>query len=375
MADATATRIERIDVYGYDLTYAHGDYVMSSGRVVNRLPSTVVRITTHAGVTGYGEACPLGTTYLPAFGGGARAALQELAPALVGVDAANLAAVGERMDRALRGHGYAKSALDMACWDVLGKVTGMPVAVLLGGVLQDDLPLYVAVPMGPPAEMVAFVQEQRRGGIHHFQLKVGDAPEKDAARVEAVAGVIGDDDALVADANGAWRRQDAIIAVRLLQRHQRLRLEQPCPTLEECLSVRRLCSLPMVLDETITDLQVLVRAVEADAMDQINLKIGRVGGLTRARVMRDTAVELGLRLMIEDAWGGDLVTAAVSHLAAGTPPGALFAVSYMNDWVQEHVAGYSPRSTAGRGPVPTGPGLGVEVDEGLLGAPLLTVRA
>ena len=186
--------------------------------------------------------------------------------------------------------------------------------------LQTDLPLYVAVPLGPPAEMVAFVEEQRAQGLRHFQLKVGDAPEKDAARVEAVIGAIGDDDALVADANGAWRRQDAIVAARLLSGHERLRLEKPCPTFEECLSVRHLCTLPMVLDECITDIQMLVRAVEAEAMDQINLKIGRVGGLTRARVMRDTAVELGLRLMIEDAWGGDLVTAAVSHLAAGTPP-------------------------------------------------------
>jgi len=373
--DTSGTRIERIDLYGYDLTYVHGVYVMSGGRVIDRLPSTVVRVTTGDGVTGYGEACPLGATYLPAFGGGARAALKELAPAMIGVDASNLAAVTERMDRTLRGHGYAKSALDMACWDILGKVTGMSVANLLGGILQTDLPLYVAVPLGPPAEMVSFVEEQRAQGLRHFQLKVGDAPEKDAARVEAVMGAIGDEDAVVADANGAWRRQDAIIAARLMNAHERLRLEQPCSTFEECLSIRHLCTLPMVLDEIITDLQMLVRAVEADAMDQINLKIGRVGGLTRARLMRDAAVELGLRLMIEDAWGGDLVTAAVSHLAAGTPPDALFAVSFMNDWTQEHVAGYLPRSSRGRGPVPSGPGLGVEVDDAMLGSPLMTFKA
>jgi L-alanine-DL-glutamate epimerase-like enolase superfamily enzyme len=91
--------------------------------------------------------------------------------------------------------------------------------------------------------------------------------------------------------------------------------------------------------------------------------------------MRDAAVELGIRLLIEDSWGGDLVTAAVAHLAAGTPPEALFAASYMNDWTNEHIAGYQPRSVGGRGPVPTGPGLGVEVDAASLGAPLLSVRA
>ena len=131
-----ANVIDRIDVYGYDLTYAHGDYVMSSGRVVNVLPSTVVRITTRDGVEGFGEACPLGSTYLPAFAEGVRAALRELAPALVGVDAGNLAAVTERMDATLRGQEPAKSALDVACWDILGRATGRSVATLLGGALQ-----------------------------------------------------------------------------------------------------------------------------------------------------------------------------------------------------------------------------------------------
>jgi len=370
----SATVIDRVDVFGYDLSYAHGDYVMSAGRVVGRLPSTVVRITTQGGIQGYGEACPLGSTYLPGFGGGARAALRELAPALLGADAANLAAVNGLMDSTLRGHEYAKSALDVACWDVLGRATSQPVAMLLGGVLQSELPLYVAVPLGEPAVTAAFVERERADGIHRFQLKLGDAPEKDRERVAAVLAASGPEDAIVGDANGGWRRQDAIIAARLLEGFDRLRLEQPCPTLEECLSVRRVSTLPMVLDEVITDLPTLLRAVEADAMDHINLKIGRVGGLTRARLMRDAAVELGLRLTIEDTWGGDLVTAAVSHLAAATPPGSLFAVSFMNDWTVEHIAGYQPRSRHGVGPVPERPGLGVEVDTDMLGAPLFSVH-
>jgi L-alanine-DL-glutamate epimerase-like enolase superfamily enzyme len=220
--------------------------------------------------------------------------------------------------------------------------------------------------------MAAFVERERAGGIHHFQLKLGDAPERDRDRVAAVHAVTGPEDALIGDANGGWRRQDAIIAARLLEGFDRLRLEQPCPTLEECHAVRGLSTLPMVLDEVITDLPTLVRAGAADAMDHINLKIGRVGGLTRARQMRDAAVGLGLTLTIEDSWGGDLVTAAVSHLAAATPPASLFAVSYMNDWTVEHIAGYQPRSRDGRGPVPDGPGLGIEVDIDKLGAPLFS---
>jgi L-alanine-DL-glutamate epimerase-like enolase superfamily enzyme len=375
MSEGAAGTIERIDVFGYELTYAHGDYTMSSGRVVNRLPSTVVRITTRDGVQGFGEVCPLGTTYLPAFGEGARIAIRELAPALIGADPTNLADVHRRLDGALRGHDYAKSALDVACWDAFGRIVGQPVAALLGGVLQRELPLYVAIPLGPPGDMAAFVTRERELGIRNFQAKLGADPEDDARRVAAILAATGQGDAVIGDANGGWRRQDAIIAARLLEGSERFRLEQPCPTLEECLAVRRSTTLPMVLDEVIVDLPTLVRAAGLDAMDQINLKISRVGGLLPARLMRDAAVSLGLRLMIEDSWGGDIVTAAVAHLAAGTPADALFAVSFMNDWTLEHIAGYQPRSRGGVGPLPDGPGLGIEVDVSSLGAPLFSMVA
>jgi len=223
--------------------------------------------------------------------------------------------------------------------------------------------------------MAMFVERERAGGIHHFQLKLGDAPGIDYDRVAAVHAVTGHEDAIIGDANGGWRRQDAIIAARLLEGFDRLRLEQPCPTLEECIAVRRLSTLPFVLDEVITDLPTLVRATAADAMDHINLKVGRVGGLTKARLIRDAAVELGLRLTIEDSWGGDIVTAAVSHLAAGVPAASLFAASYMNDWTLEHIAGHQPRSRDGLGLVPSGPGLGIEVDVDRLGAPLFSAPA
>lgn len=375
MTEPIGATIERIDVFGYELTYAHGDYVMSSGRVVDRLPSTVVRITTRDGAAGFGETCPLGSIYLPAFGEGARVAIREIAPALIGADASNLADIHRRMDGRLKGHEYAKSALDMACWDAFGRQVGKPVAALLGGALQDELPLYVAIPLGPPEAMADFVARERSGGIRNFQAKLGADPVEDAQRIATILAATGPGDAVIGDANGAWRRQDAIIAARLLEGSARFRLEQPCPTLEECLAVRRLTTLPMVLDEVIVDLPTLVRAVSLDAMDQINLKISRVGGLLPARLMRDAAVLLGIRLMIEDSWGGDIVTAAVAQLAAGTPPEALFAVSYMNDWTMEHIAGYRPRSRDGVGPIPDGPGLGIDVDVAGLGHALFTVDA
>jgi len=364
--------IGRVDVFRYELTYVGRSYVMSGGREIASLPATVVRLTADDGMTGFGETCPLGAAYLEAHGEGARVALRELAPVLVGLDPREPQVLLDQMDAVLRGHGYAKSAVDSACWDLLGKVAGMPVCTLLGGRRSASYPLYVAIPLGSAEAMTTEVERLRSEGIHHFQLKLGADPREDAARVHSVLEACDADDLVIADANGGWRLQDAVIAARLLEPLERVFFEQPCPTLEECLYVRKLTRLPIVLDEVITDQISLMRAYQAQAMEAINLKISKAGGITRARQLRDLAETLGLRLTIEDTWGGDLVTAAVSHLAASTAPGALFTVSFMNDWTREHIAGHQPRSRNGVGAAPHAPGLGVEVDLDQLGEPIFS---
>ncbi len=370
------TAIRAVDVYGYTLSYAHGGaYVMSSGRRIETLQSTVVRITAESGAQGFAEVCPLGETYLPAFAEGARAALRQMAGSLIGVDAANLGAVAASMDGALMGHAYAKSAIDIACWDVLGIEAGLPVATLLGGVLSERFPLYVAVPLRSGEEMAAFLRDRYAEGVRQFQLKLGGDPHEDAARTRAAVAAMDDECVAIADANCGWRLQDAIVAARLLDGLDRVYLEQPCRTLEECLAVRERTTLPMILDEVILDVPSLLRAHAANGLEAFNLKLSRVGGLSKGKLLRDLAVELGLRVTIEDTWGGDLTTAAVAALAASTPPEALFTVSFMNDWTNEHVAGHRPRSEAGFGAAPDGPGLGVTVDVDLLGAPLHTASA
>jgi L-alanine-DL-glutamate epimerase-like enolase superfamily enzyme len=367
--------ITRIDLYSYELTYVGGEYVMSGGRVITSLESTVVKVTTSSGAIGWGETCPLGSNYLPAHAAGARAALTELGPHLPGLDAANPTAVSRAVDRVLLGHGYAKSALDIACWDVFGHVTGRPLCDLLGGRLQDRFPLYVAIPLGEPERMRDHVLELQRAGVHRFQLKLGGDPAEDATRARAVVEASGPDDVVIGDANGGWNLRQAITAARLMDGLPGLLLEQPCATYEECVRVRAHTSLPMILDEVITDVPTLLRAWEDRAMEGFNLKINRVGGLTQARLMRDVGERLGMTVNVEDAWGGDLTTAAVSHLAASTGPDCLVMVSFMNDWTREHVTGYEPRSVDGWGRAPSRPGLGVDVDESLLGAPFASFSA
>jgi L-alanine-DL-glutamate epimerase-like enolase superfamily enzyme len=105
----------------------------------------------------------------------------------------------------------------------------------------------------------------------------------------------------------------------------------------------------------------------------VNIKLARVGGITGALRMRSLAQDLGMTMCIEDVWGGDVTTAAVSHVAASTRPDALLHASFFNDWTNEHIADHVPRSKQGRGEAPTTPGLGVSVDVKALGKPLFEV--
>ena len=197
-------RIKRISAYRVELPLREGNYRWSGGKAVTVFDSTIVRVETDSGLTGWGEVCPLGPFYLPAYANGVRAGLAELGPHLLGENALELGALNRRMDAALKGHAYVKSGLDMACWDLLGQATGQPVCVLLGGRYGDDIGLYRAISQEEPAAMAAKVAGYRAEGYRRFQLKVGGDPDVDIERIHSVAAELKSGDRLVADANTGY---------------------------------------------------------------------------------------------------------------------------------------------------------------------------
>jgi L-alanine-DL-glutamate epimerase-like enolase superfamily enzyme len=362
--------IRKISVYQVDLPLAEGRYSWSGGKSVEVFDSTIVAIETDAGIVGWGEVCPLGPAYLPAYAAGVRAGLSELAPKLIGQDPTQVDRFNRLMDRELKGHPYVKSALDMAAWDILGQVAELPVGHLLGGRYGDDFVLYRAISQDTPEAMAASVAEYRAEGYRRFQLKVGGEVDVDIERIRAVAAVVETGDRLVADANTGWLPHEAARVVRAI-RDIDLYIEQPCASYEECLSIRRRTDHPFVLDETIDGIDTLLRAGADRAMDVVNIKISKFGGLTKARQARDLCVSLGIAMTIEDTWGGDIVTAAIAHLAHSTPPEFLFTATDFNSYVTVSTADGAPKRQNGRMAASTAPGLGVQPRLGVLGQPEL----
>ncbi len=230
-------KITGFKVYQVDLPLAEGNSSWSEGKSVDVFDSTVVQIETDSGVVGYGEVCPLGPVYLPAYAAGARAGMQELAPQLIGEDPTQLWALNHKMDRVMKGHPYVKSAIDMACWDILGKVSGLPVCTLLGGRFGDDVVLYRAISQRPAAEMADNVAGYRAEGYRRFQLKVGGRPDEDIERIRAVREILQPGDKLVADANTGWLMHEAMRVVGAV-RDVDVYIEQPCATYQQCLTIQ-----------------------------------------------------------------------------------------------------------------------------------------
>ena len=367
-------QITSIRAYHVALPLHEGSYKWSGGKSVSVFDSTVVEVETDGGLTGWGEVCPLGPFYLPAYGPGARAGIAELGPHLMGFDPRELGRLNRRMDAALKGHPYVKSAIDMACWDILGKAAGLPVCLLLGGRFGEAVDLYRAISQESSAKMAASVARYRAEGYRKFQLKVGGEPDEDIARIRAVRAKLKPGDVLVADANTGWLMHQAARVVRAVADVD-VYIEQPCLSFEECLAVRRRTSHPFVLDETIDSVDVLLQAHAAGAMDVINLKISKVGGLTKARQIRDLCVSLGIAMTIEDSWGGDITTAAIAHLAHSTPEELRFSATDFNSYVTVSTAEGAPKRHNGRMAASSEPGLGVRPRLKVLGRPLVEVTA
>lgn len=365
-------QITRIRAYQVDLPLYEGSYKWSGGNFVNVFDSTVVEIETDEGITGFGEICPLGPAYLPAYATGARTGISTLAPRLIGMDPTELALINDKMDRSMRGHSYVKSALDVACWDILGKSCNKPLVTLLGGRFGEDYPLYRAISQDTPEAMAEMVSKYRDEGYTKFQLKVGSTPEVDIERIKATRKALRSGELLVADANTGWTQHEAIRVGDQIQDVD-VYLEQPCASYEECLSVRARTTKPFILDEVIDSVSTVIRGISDRAMDVVNLKISKVGGITKARQIRDLCVSEGIALTIEDTWGGDIVTAAISHLAHSTPSGYLFSTTDFNSYVTRSIAKGAPMRLNGRMAAPKGDGLGVEPRMDVLGAPVIDI--
>ncbi|RWF02639.1 mandelate racemase/muconate lactonizing enzyme family protein [Mesorhizobium sp.] len=365
-------QIRTIKAYHVVQPFVDGPYRMSKGRVADAFDAVIVAITADSGLTGWGEMAPLGNFYSPAFAAGTRAGVIEIAPHLLGHDPRALASIGRLMDTVFKGHPYIKSALDMACSDLAARAADIPLVTLLGGRESETAELYKVVTHGTVDAMAALAKRIVKDGFHRLQVKVGGSVHDDIERVTAVAASVPKGTVIFCDANAGWTPYQArqfTDATRAID----YTFEQPCTTIDECMSVRRSLDKPMVLDESVASLDDMLDIHRKGAADGLTLKISRLGGVTKTRQIRDLAVDLGFMITVEDTGGAEIDTSAMAHLSLSTPEERRLHAIAFHEWVTVRTASNMPPVSGSRMGIPDGPGLGIDIVPDLLGAPFFEV--
>jgi L-alanine-DL-glutamate epimerase-like enolase superfamily enzyme len=365
-----AMKINRISVYQQDLPLEH-PYWLSGGRLkFECLDASFVKIETDAGFVGWGEGTPWGHTYVPAHGPGIRAGIETMAPFILGLDPRLVLDVERAMDLALPGHLYAKSPIDMACWDIAGQAAGLPIADLMGGGSRTPRPIASSVGAKTIEDTRAVMDRYRQRGYIAHSVKIGGDVARDIARIRDVEDQRRPGEIILYDVNRGWTRQQAL---RVLSATEDLNImvEQPCESLKDIAAISGKHATPVSVDECLVTLQDAVAVAENGWAEIFGIKLNRVGGLTKAARMRDVALAHGIDMFVMATGGSVLADAEALHLAATIPDDHCHAVWACQDMLTVDIAGgRGPRNKDGHLHLPEAPGLGVHPDEEALGDPL-----
>ncbi len=363
-------KITRISVYQIDLPLSE-PYWLSGGRLkFEVLDATFVKLETDAGITGWGEGTPWGHVYIPAHGPGIRSGIETLASSILGQDPRRTEHVEHAMDKQLPGHLYVKAPVDMACWDIAGQSAGQSIPDMLGGRYGDGTRIMSSISTGTPEAMQSSIEKYRTLGYTGHSVKIGGNADLDVKRIRHLEQNRLPGERILYDVNRAWSRREALIVMNAVS-DLGVTFEQPCETLEDIKAIRQLTTAPISVDETLVTLQDMVRIAHEGMAEVVGIKINRVGGLTRARRMRDIALAHGIQMYVMATGGSVLADTEAAALAQTIPTEMRLGCWACQDMLTVDVApDRGVRNQNGELCVPSTPGLGFAPDESLLGRPV-----
>jgi L-alanine-DL-glutamate epimerase-like enolase superfamily enzyme len=342
---------------------AHGEHVVS--------PYVIVRVHTDEGIVGLGEATISGLWSGESQAGCVAAIQHYIAPALIGKDPHDLNSIRRTMDFMIKLNPFTKAAVEMAMWDIVGKAAGLPVYQLLGGKVRDEVRIKLVVWARDVEGSRKMAEEHIALGVSCIKVKTGLDPEGDIARVRAVREVVGPDMPMTIDSNCGWTIQQANYCLRELRDIRLLLAEQPIPAGDPAglAEVRRECNVPIMADESVFTLQDAWQLSLHRAADIFSIYPGKHGGIAATAEIVAIAKAAGLRCTIGSNLELGIGTAAMLHVAAAFPeidtdhfPADTIGPFYHEfDLIREPLDLGPPTAK-----IPTGVGLGVELDESQL---------
>lgn len=289
-------------------------------------------------------------------------------PAIVGLDPFSEGEIEQAVDRALPANFYARSAVELALWDLRGKLLSVPVHRLIGGAVRQEIPIAAIVTMDSPEMMAKDAKTWSDRGAKTFQVKIANDAVSSKARVEAVRAAVGPDAVIAVDGNASFNGHEALRAMEAVVRHGVAFFEQPVPVwdFDSMATLVRERIMPIVADECLFTARDALNLVRRGAASGFNIKLAKSGIAEARRIVAiaDAAgIPYGLGSMLETHFG----TLAGLHMAA-TLRNPLFPAELVGPWMVRDEAGaglpvLSEQSFAWR--LPLAPGWGADPREAI----------
>jgi len=344
--------------------------------------NVVLRIYTDEGITGLGEAGTWGVYYC----GESQETVMDVIgyylfpQVLEGENPFNIDLIHSKMDAAVLNNTVAKSAIDFALYDIMGKSLNVPVYQLIGGCHAEKFPVIAAVVGIDKPETMAKVAKDSLKNLGSeprlFKIKLGLEYLKDVKRVEAIREAVGADHSLLLDCNGSLDVKQAIYFGQQVARFSPVFLEQPVDydDLEGLAEVKRNVPIPVGACECALKIEDMMRVIRMDAADFFNFKIDRLGGIYKGKQAAGMIKAAGKWILQSGQVSIGIAAVARSHFSAATyhmfpctsGVSGVFSIypASEREYIEvENVLIGGPKVEKGYASVPPGPGLGVELNE------------
>ncbi len=310
-------KIVGLEAFPLEIPWKHAFTIATASYTTQ--PYVIVKLHTDIDVTGYGEACPCYEFTGETTGTVTSILKERIFPAIRDEDPFNIETITNKMDEATVGNASAKGAVDMAVYDILGKVLNQPVYNILGGCVRDKVLYMGGASITTVEETVETCVRDVAKGIQELKIKVGEDPAKDAEKIQRVREAVGPDVQIRVDANQGWRTPHrAIKAIRLMDKCDLQLVEQPILAwnLKGLSRIRKMVDVPIMLDESVHTSKDAVKAIEAEACDIINIKLMKSGGIFEALKINAVAEASGIECFVGGMGETSIGQAAALHLFA-----------------------------------------------------------
>ncbi len=306
--------IQQIEIYRVNLAYKEPFRIAPGASTESR--NVIIKILTDYGVVGWGESSPservTGETQETVI-----KVLDKIAPKLIGKCPLRIEQDTELMDSIVEGNPAAKAAVDIALHDILGKTARKPLFMLMGGYRTEVL-TDITLSIKSPKKMARDAVKAVKKGFKALKVKVGINPAEDLARIKMIREAVGEDVKLRIDANQGWTPKQAIEVLNKMEKFNIQFAEQPVPAedLKGLIKVKRDSPIPVMADESVHSPEDALRLIQAEAVDLINIKLMKSGGILKGRKIAAIAESAGIPCMIGCMGESDIGIAAGTHLAA-----------------------------------------------------------